>query len=70
LSRYIDAARTIPDRVDSRRRTAAKKGNGTPRRAAYERADLRKWAAANDVHVASRGRVPQAVVDRYLARNS
>ena len=70
LSRYVDAARTTGGGARSSGRAAAKKGKGTRRRAGYDLADLREWAAANKVKVASRGRIPQAVVDQYLARNS
>ena len=32
---------------------------------AFDIAELREWAGANDVTVPARGRIPQAVVDQY-----
>ena len=33
----------------------------------YDIVQLREWAAANDIAVPSRGRIPQAVLEQYKA---
>jgi hypothetical protein len=47
-------------------RKANTKTGATPGRR-YDLAQLREWAGKNKIEVPSRGRIPAAVVDRYLA---
>lgn len=41
--------------------------DGAPKQGAYDRAELTAWAATRGYDVKPRGRVPQAIVDEYLA---
>jgi hypothetical protein len=66
LDRYVKAARRGSASGRPARRKAA------PTKAAkaardYDISQLREWAGANDIAVPSRGRIPQAVVEQYLA---
>jgi hypothetical protein len=57
LKPYVDAAR----KAQKARGQEAKKGDD------FDPAAVRAWAASNGIEVSKRGRVPQAVVERYKA---
>lgn len=63
LKPYIDAATRVPARraPSTRRRTGKSSASGP------DLADVRSWAKENGVEVSGRGRVPQNVIDQYLA---
>jgi len=75
LARYVAAARRTSgsrsrpsvrrDSPPTAKRSARKRSTSAKRD--YDLAALREWAAANDVVVPSRGRIPQATVDHYKA---
>lgn len=65
LGRYIKAARNSSPPRGTNRRTAPAKSTKAKR--SYDIAQLREWAGANEVAIPARGRIPQAVVDQYLA---
>jgi hypothetical protein len=50
--------------VVTRRLPGTKRKNNNDR--GYDLHELRAWAAANNVDVPQRGRVPQSIVDQYL----
>lgn len=54
--------------VRERRAKANGNGNGD-HTAAIDLADLRQWAATNDIAVPQRGRIPGATVELYLQRD-
>jgi hypothetical protein len=61
---YLAGARKSSTGRTSRGRTAA---GGGKRTRDYDLAQLREWAAENEIAIPSRGRVPQAVVEQYRA---
>jgi hypothetical protein len=65
LDRYIGAAHGSADERSSRRRS--RRTIDSERE--YDIAQLREWAATNEVEVPARGRIPRAVVDEFLAAN-
>ena len=70
LERYIDAGRhsSTPANTKQRRRSTTATSKSTKGSAAsrgYDLVALREWAAANDIAVPSRGRIPQAVIEQY-----
>jgi len=64
FDRYVKAGRRSSP-GGGRRRKAAASTNGSKPKRAFDIAQLREWAGANDVTVPARGRIPQAVVDQY-----
>lgn len=58
LKPYIDAARTPTTTTKQRKKT---NGSGP------DPAQVRAWAAANGITVATRGRIPASVIDQYTA---
>ena len=67
LERYVSVARRAGSSrlpAGGRRATASSRRNADR---GYDIAQLREWAGANKVKVPARGRIPQAVVDQYLA---
>ena len=75
LDRYVSAARRQDGSGPARRRPTPQR-RATPKttgrkakksKRGFDLAGLREWAAANDVTVPSRGRIPQVVVDQYKA---
>ena len=67
FDRYVKAAqRQDGTRSAPRRRTVKAAPKGKAKRD-FDLTQLREWAAANDVVVPSRGRIPQAVVEQYKA---
>lgn len=60
LEKFLSVARPV-HRVQKTQRKAGP---------SYRPADVRAWAAENGVEVSDRGRVPQEVVDRYVAATS
>ncbi|MTD14695.1 Lsr2 family protein [Nakamurella sp. YIM 132087] len=71
LASYLAAGRRLPRTVKSRPIRAV--ADQTARERAEHRAYLSKvrtWAAANEMGVSDRGRIPQAVFDAYEAADS
>ncbi len=65
LRPYTAAARRLGRARRSSRSTAASRA--TMSLAPYESRAVRAWAAANGITLASRGRIPNTVIERYLA---
>jgi uncharacterized membrane protein len=65
LDRYVNAARRSTASARSPRRKSAPSTNGSKAKRGYDIVKLREWADASKVKVPARGRIPQAVVDRY-----
>jgi hypothetical protein len=61
LKPYIEAARKAP------KRGRGSAGSVRRRSAVGDLADIRAWAQAHGISVASRGRIAQSVVDQYRA---
>jgi len=59
---WIAAARPAPRRINDA--AAAPKPKAGP---SYDRTQLKAWAAAHDVELPSRGRIPRAILERYEA---
>jgi nucleoid-associated protein Lsr2 len=64
FERYVKAGRRSSP-AGGRRRKAAASTNGSKSKREFDIAQLREWAGANDVTVPARGRIPQAVVEKY-----
>ena len=63
LDRYIAAAQGTTGKK-SRESRAPRASNGARE---YDIAQLREWAAANEIHVPARGRIPQAIVEQFTS---
>jgi hypothetical protein len=66
MARYVEAG----TKVSGRGRAAARTGSAKRSSAASQKefnARVREWAAANGHNVKPRGRVPETVIDAYLA---
>ena len=61
LGPFIGGARPAPKRVGYTAHRVDRPSNG----ATYDIAGLRAWAAAHDVVVPQRGRIPQTIRDQY-----
>jgi nucleoid-associated protein Lsr2 len=46
---------------------STRRRQGTKTQRGYDLVQLRKWAGKNKINVPSRGRIPAAVIDQYLA---
>ena len=70
LEHYIAAARSTKPAPATKRtttkRASARVSDGASERG-FDVGSLREWAAANDVRVPSRGRIPKAIVAEYHA---
>jgi len=67
LERYVKAARRASGSAPrSTSRRSVGRSRATPARD-YDLLQLREWAGANEIAIPSRGRIPQAVVERYKA---
>jgi hypothetical protein len=64
LDRYIGAAHSSTSDGSGRRRRRANDGDRE-----YDIAQLREWAAANEIDVPARGRIPRTVVEQFLGAN-
>ena len=65
LRPYIDRSRTAR-RSPAGRRAKSASGRGPSRRSeGYDRAEVRAWAKANRIKVASRGRISNDVVEKW-----
>jgi hypothetical protein len=64
FDRYVKAGRRSSPAGTRRRPAVATTKRSKPTRD-FDLAQLRAWAAENDVAVPARGRIPQAVVDQY-----
>ena len=63
LDRYIGAAQGGGGKIA---RASQARGTNDGRRG-YDIAQLREWAAANEIQIPGRGRIPQTVVERFMA---
>lgn len=66
LEGYVAAGRRTSTSRTTKGRARRSAANGASK-SGVDLAALRVWAAANSINVASRGRVPQAIVDQYRA---
>lgn len=66
---YIQAGRPAPKVTRRRRaaRTTAAKSDLAAKNGAPSQADIRTWAAEHGIEVSARGRISNAVRDRYVA---
>jgi len=68
FARYLATARkSSSGRTPPRRRRPATSAGAAKRSRGYDIVQLREWASANDIPIPSRGRIPQAIVERYTA---
>ena len=67
FARYVKAAQRQGGSRSAPRRRTVKTAPKDKATRDFDLAQLREWAAANDVVVPSRGRIPQAVVEQYKA---
>ena len=71
LERYIGGARRTagPKAAKAAKPAKAPKGKAatSPGKRDYDLGALREWAAANEIEVPARGRIPLAVVEQYSA---
>jgi hypothetical protein len=58
LTPYIEAGRKIP---------GTRRSRGTAAKRTVDLAAVRAWAAEQGIEVASRGRIPNAILDQYSA---
>lgn len=61
IEKYVKAGR----RAGAPARAARQRASSQPRQHRRETAEIRRWAEANGIEVATRGRIPSAVLERY-----
>lgn len=68
MARYVEAGTKVTGRGRTSARTATVKRSSAASQKEFN-ARVRQWAAANGHDVKPRGRVPETVIDAYLASN-
>jgi hypothetical protein len=69
LAKFVDAAREVSSRGDTRQRARRRKpaSGGEVKR---DTQAIRQWASGNNIEVSGRGRLPASVIEAYEAAQS
>jgi hypothetical protein len=68
LNKYISASRVVPAKEAARRGSSASSSGSAssgPAASDYDPATVRAWAQANGVEVSEKGRIPEAIVQKW-----